>query len=63
MSTVNIGKARPNVKGEWNTETAYEFFDWVTYEGSSYLCINTEGAPKGTPLTNITYWTIIAKKR
>ena len=57
-----VGKGRLSYKGAYSAETAYAYMDWATYDGSSYVCINKEGAPAGTELTNTTYWAQMAKK-
>lgn len=62
MSQINIGKVRPKHKGAYSASAAYDFFDLVTSGGSSYLCINKDGAPAGTAVTNTTYWALIAQK-
>ena len=36
----NMGAYRPNPKGEWSGTERYEYLDWVTYNGSSFLCIH-----------------------
>lgn len=62
MSQINIGKVRPKHKGAYSASAAYSFFDLVTSGGSSYLCINKDGAPAGTALTSATHWALIAQK-
>lgn len=62
MSQINIGKVRPKHKGEYDAATTYDFFDLVTSGGSSYLCINKDGAPAGTALTSADLWALIASK-
>lgn len=64
MATVKIeaGRARFYPRGAWSNSVKYNFFDLVTNGGSSYLCINTSGAPAGTALSNGTYWALIAEK-
>ena len=56
MTQINVGRVRTLYKGAWNVETSYDFYDWVTHEGCSYVCINADGAPAGTAVTNETYW-------
>lgn len=62
MSTINVGKVRPTHKGAYSASAAYVFLDWVTDSGSSYVCINLQGAPAGTAVTNETYWALLAQK-
>ncbi len=62
MATINAGRVRPYYRGAWASGTTYSFFDLVTSGGSSYLCINTGGAPAGTAVTNTTYWGQVAQK-
>ena len=56
MAQLNVGRVRTLYKGAWNAETAYDFYDWVTHEGCSYVCINKTGAPAGTAVTDTDYW-------
>lgn len=62
MATINAGRVRPYHRGAWSNSVKYNFFDLVTNGGSSYLCINTSGAPAGTALSNGTYWALLAEK-
>ncbi len=64
MATVKIeaGRGRFYPRGAWSNSVKYDFFDLVTNGGSSYLCINTSGAPAGTALSNGTYWALLAEK-
>lgn len=62
MIQINAGRARFLYCGIWSDTTAYNFYDWVFFNGSSYLCINTEGAPAGTELTDEVYWAPMAQK-
>lgn len=62
MATINVGRVRPVHRGAWSSSVKYDFFDFVTSGGSSYLCINTSGAPANTAVTNTTYWALIAQK-
>lgn len=64
MATVKIeaGRARFYPRGAWSNSVKYDFFDLVTNGGSSYICINTSGAPAGTALSNGTYWALLAEK-
>ena len=60
VTTINVGKAVLTHKGEWSDATAYSALDWVTHDGSTYVC--KTDAPAGTPLTNDTYWILMAQK-
>lgn len=62
MATINAGRVRPYHRGAWSNSVKYNFFDLVTNGGSSYICINTSGAPAGTALSNDTYWALLAEK-
>lgn len=62
MATINAGRVRPYYRGAWSNSVKYNFFDLVTNGGSSYLCINTSGAPAGTALSSTSYWALIAQK-
>lgn len=64
MATVKIeaGRGRFYPRGAWSNSVKYDFFDLVTNGGSSYICINTSGAPAGTALSNGTYWALLAEK-
>ena len=39
MATVNLGNIKLNWKGAYNAGTAYIVDDVVSYNGSSYVCI------------------------
>ena len=47
MATINIGNIKLNWKGAYNGSTAYAIDDVVSYNGSSYVCIqaSTGNAP------------------
>ena len=62
MATINAGKVQLTYKGAWASGTKYTCLDWVTSGGSSYVCINKDGAPAGTAVTDTTYWAVMAKK-
>lgn len=62
MATINAGRVRPYHRGAWSNSVKYNFFDLVTNGGSSYLCVNTSGAPAGTALSNASYWAVIAQR-
>lgn len=34
----DLGNVSPNPRGEYNSETAYEYLDLVNYQGGSYIC-------------------------
>ena len=53
MATVNLGNIKLNWKGAYNAGTAYIIDDVVSYNGSSYVCIQ---ASTGNLPTNTTYW-------
>lgn len=57
-TTVNLGKIRYNVRGEWNSATAYKVDDIVNRVGSTYIC--TIGHANQDPITAISYWTKIS---
>lgn len=50
-----------NARGEWNGQAVYEYNDWVTVNGSSYLYIN-HVASMGIAPTNTAYWQLIAAR-
>lgn len=62
MAQLNAGRGRFVHCGAWSNTTVYNFLDWVTYGGSSYVCINISGAPAGTALSNTSYWALLARK-
>lgn len=62
MAQLNAGRGRFVHRGAWSNTTVYNFLDWVTYGGSSYVCINISGAPTGTALSNTSYWALLARK-
>lgn len=61
MTEKIIGKVTA-YKGAYDASKAYTYLNWVTSGGSSYVCINKDGAPAGTAVTNTTYWAVMAKK-
>ena len=61
MTEKIIGKVLA-YKGAYDASKAYTYLNMVTSGGSSYVCINKDGAPAGTAVTNITYWEVMAKK-
>ena len=61
MPTLNIGKVRFALQGTWDAATAYETFDAVKYNGSTYAAIQPSAA--GTvPSAQPTVWQLIAEK-
>ena len=62
MATLNVGRVRLLNKGEYSVSAAYDFFDWVTYEGSSYVVTASSGAPAGTLPIDTSYWSLLADK-
>lgn len=60
MATLNIGRVSPGWKGAYNPSTTYERLDAVSFNGSSYLCI--QDPPKGSDPTNGTYWQVISER-
>ena len=61
MTEKIIGKVTA-YKGAYDASQAYTYLNWVTSGGSSYVCINKDGAPAGTAVTNTTYWAVMAQK-
>jgi len=59
MATVNLGNIKLNWKGAYNSSTAYIVDDVVSYNGSSYVCIqaSTNNLPTVT-----TYWNQMSAK-
>jgi len=62
MAMINAGRGRFVHRGAWSNTTEYAFLDWVTYEGSSYTCVNLSGAPAGTALSDTSYWVQMAQR-
>lgn len=61
MSAVtNLGKCSVTPKGAWANTNTYEMLDIVTSGGSSYLA--KQDVPTGVPLSNTSYWIMIAEK-
>ena len=59
MATVNLGNIKLNWKGAYNSSTAYIVDDVVSYNGSSYVCI--QASTNNLP-TNTTYWNQMSAK-
>ena len=59
MATINLGNIKFNWKGTYNAGTAYAVDDVVSYNGSSYVCIqaSTNNLPTVTA-----YWDIMSQK-
>lgn len=53
------GPAGLTYEGAYDGGTTYAPTDWVTYNGSSYVCIL---ASTGNLPTNVTYWAVLASK-
>ena len=60
--TINLGRIRPVYKGDWVLTNTYAFFDFVTSEGSTYICIKPDGVPSGIYLADDIYWAPLATK-
>ena len=54
------------LKGAWTSGTAYvndsSYIDVVTSSGNTYGCIKSHTASSSIPVTNTTYWTLLASK-
>lgn len=61
-NTLDLGRVRLVHKGAYSSSTTYEFFDCVTYNGSSYACTAAGGSPAGTLPTDTSKWALIAQK-
>lgn len=57
--TQDLGKVAYLSKGAYSSSTQYEKNDVVTYQGSSYVSLQST---KGNAPTNTTYWQLIAEK-
>ena len=61
MPTLNLGKVRFALQGTWSSTQAYEVFDAVEYQGSTYVAIQASSA--GTvPSAQASVWQLIAEK-
>lgn len=60
--TLDLGRVRLVHRGAYNASTVYEFFDCVTYNGSSYLCTAAAGSPAGTLPTVTATWALLAQR-
>ncbi len=54
-----IGKVAIVPRGEWKSDVAYHRLDIVTLDGSTYMALKEN---QNWPVTNETYWMLIAKK-
>lgn len=59
MATVNLGAIKFKWKGTYNASTAYTIDDVVSYNGSSYICIQ---ASTGNLPTVTAYWEQMSQK-
>lgn len=57
--TQDLGKVAYLSKGAYSSSTQYEKNDVVTYQGSSYVSLQST---QGNVPTNTTYWQLIAEK-
>lgn len=57
--TQDLGKVAYLSKGAYSSSTQYEKNDVVTYEGSSYVSLQST---RGNAPTNTTYWQLLANK-
>ena len=61
MPTLNLGKVRFALQGTWSSSQAYETYDAVEYQGSTYVALQNSSA--GTvPSAQPTVWQLIAEK-
>ena len=70
MADYNLGPFRIRPRGEFDPSEAYRFLDLVSYNGSSYVCINNDTIdgvsvtgvlPAGQDSSEL-YWQLIASK-
>jgi len=59
MATINLGSIKFKWQGAYAGGTAYTVDDVVSYQGSSYICIQ---ASTGNLPTNATYWEQMSQK-
>lgn len=62
VKTINLGRIRPVHRGAWLQTNSYAFLDFVTSEGSTYICIKPDGVPSGIYLVDDIYWAPLATK-
>ena len=56
----NAGRIMPLPKGEYNSAVTYNLLDFVTHDGSSYIC--KKESTGNTPSENSEYWQLMARK-
>lgn len=56
----NAGRIMPLPKGEYNSAVTYNLLDFVTHDGSSYIC--KKESMGNTPSENSEYWQLMARK-
>lgn len=56
----NAGRIMPLPKGEYNSAVTYNLLDFVTHDGSSYICKKESAG--NTPSENSEYWQLMARK-
>lgn len=56
----NAGRILPMPKGEYNSEITYEYLDFVTHDGSSYIA--KKQTVGNLPSENSEYWQLMARK-
>lgn len=52
----DLGKVGMRMRGDWNSSTAYEVLDAVSYNGGIYIA--KQNVPANTVPTNTTYWQV-----
>ncbi len=61
MSQIAKFKICPTPKGEYSSETPYEWFDEVFHNGNTYKCVTTEESGIiNIPPTDTDHWVIVA---
>lgn len=56
----NAGRIMPLPRGEYNSAVTYNLLDFVTHDGSSYIC--KKESMGNTPSENSEYWQLMARK-
>ena len=57
MPTINLGQVRPVYRGEWSEKSTYRSYDWVTFDGGTYLAL--KDVPAGyEPASQTAFWTV-----
>jgi len=59
MATIDVGKIKFTWKGAYSSSTSYEADDVVSYQGSSWVYVNSTAASGQTPADNA-YWDVMA---